>query len=51
MLQRIRLGYEYMNEGKLEEEVELDETFVGGKNKNRYWGQKSKKLSRTKLQR
>jgi len=28
---------------KLTSEVELDETFVGGKNKNRHWNQKAKK--------
>lgn len=42
MLQRIRLCYEHMNDGKLKGEVELDETFVGGKNKNRHWDKKVK---------
>ena len=43
MLQRIRLCYECLEEKeKLDGEVELDETFVGDKNKNRHWDKKVK---------
>lgn len=34
---RIRTAYQLDSQDKLTGEVELDETFVGGKNKNRHW--------------
>lgn len=41
MLQRIRACYpQPEEEPQLEGKVELDETFVGGKNKNRHWDKK-----------
>lgn len=40
MLQRIRSCYSQPEETKLEGVVEIDETFVGGKNKNRHWDKK-----------
>lgn len=40
MLQRIRNCYGMENEGELNGEVEVDETYVGGKNKNRHAGKK-----------
>ena len=42
VLQRIRVCLICKNEGKLQNEVEADETFVGGKNKNRHWDKKVK---------
>jgi transposase-like protein len=36
MLSRIRLGLQSEDGGKLSGEVEVDETFIGGKNKNRH---------------
>jgi hypothetical protein len=36
MLQRIRKCFGCENDGELNNEVEIDETFVGGKNKNRH---------------
>ena len=42
VLQRIRVCLICKNEGKLQNEVEADETFVGGKNKNRRWDKKVK---------
>ncbi|MDR2920524.1 MAG: IS1595 family transposase [Tannerella sp.] len=42
MLQRIRVYLICMNKGVLKEEVEADETFVGGKNKNRHKDKKVK---------
>ena len=42
VLQRIRICLICKNEGKLQNEVEADETFVGGKNKNRRWDKKVK---------
>lgn len=36
MLQRIRECFFFENKSKLDGDVELDETFVGGKNKNRH---------------
>ncbi|MDR2956017.1 MAG: IS1595 family transposase, partial [Prevotella sp.] len=42
MLQRIRNTLIFKNQGKVKGEVELDETFVGGKNKNRHWDKKVK---------
>lgn len=43
VLHRIRICLICKNEGKLSNEVEADETFVGGKNKNRHWSKKVKK--------
>lgn len=42
MLQRIRFCLICKNESKLQNEVEADETFVGGKNKNRHKDKKVK---------
>lgn len=42
MLHRIRKGLEGANEIKLEGTIEIDETFVGGKNKNRHRDKKVK---------
>lgn len=42
LLQRIRFCLECKNNGKLDIEVEADETFVGGKNKNRHPDKKVK---------
>lgn len=42
MLQKIRKCFGSENEGELEDEVEADETFVGGKNKNRHKDKKVK---------
>lgn len=42
LLQRIRFCLECKNGGKLDIEVEADETFVGGKNKNRHPDKKVK---------
>lgn len=39
---RIRTAYQSNTSEKLSGEVELDETFVGGKNKNRHWNKKVK---------
>lgn len=43
LLQKIRTTFHVVHSEKLEGEVELDETFVGGKNKNRH---KNKKVKR-----
>lgn len=43
MLHRIRECFYSENQHKLDGEVELDETFVGGKNKNRHKNKKVKK--------
>ena len=43
VLQRIRICLICKNEGKLSNEVESDETFVGGKNKNRHRDKKVKR--------
>lgn len=43
MAHRIRTAYQSRLDTKLNGEVELDETFVGGKNKNRHWDKKVKK--------
>jgi transposase-like protein len=40
MLQRIRKCFGEGNTSKLDGVVEIDETFVGGKNKNRHWDKK-----------
>lgn len=42
MLQRIRNCFDVEIEEQLEGIIELDETFVGGKNKNRHWDKKVK---------
>ena len=42
MLQRIRNCFGIHNEGELNNEVEIDETYVGGKNKNRHADKKVK---------
>lgn len=43
LTQRIRETFTRRTSDKLTGEVELDETFVGGKNKNRHWNKKAKK--------
>ena len=43
MLHRIRLCFSFENDSELDNEVEVDETFVGGKNKNRHRDKKVKK--------
>ena len=43
MLHRIRQVFQQDANEKFYGEVELDETFVGGKNKNRHWNKKAKK--------
>lgn len=40
MLQRIRNCFGIENDGELQNEVEIDETYVGGKNKNRHESKK-----------
>lgn len=42
MIQRIRKCFGYENEGELSGITEIDETFVGGLNKNRHWDKKVK---------
>lgn len=42
MTQRIRQSFKQNPNEKFDGEVELDETFVGGKNKNRHWNKKVK---------
>lgn len=43
MLNKLRESMDMLNDGKLEGDVELDETFVGGKNKNRHKDKKVEK--------
>lgn len=43
MLTKIRSNMGFYNNHKLSGEVEVDETFVGGKNKNRHWDKKVEK--------
>lgn len=43
MLHRIRKCFSLEAEQSLEGTVEIDETFVGGKNKNRHWDKKVEK--------
>ena len=43
MLHRIRLCFSFENDSELDNEVEVDETFVGGKNKNRHRDKKVEK--------
>ena len=43
LLQKIRTTFHAVHREKLEGEVELDETFVGGKNKNRHRNKKAKR--------
>lgn len=43
MLHKLRKCMDVLNGGKLENEVEIDETFVGGKNKNRHKDKKVEK--------
>ncbi|SUB96138.1 Transposase and inactivated derivatives [Prevotella intermedia] len=43
LTQRIRETFTKRISDKLTGEVEFDETFVGGKNKNRHWNKKAKK--------
>lgn len=40
MLQRIRLCLSVENDSELNNVVEVDETFIGGKNRNRHWDKK-----------
>lgn len=42
ILQKIRHCFGYMFKDKLKGVIECDETFVGGKNKNRHWDKKAK---------
>ena len=42
MGQRIRECFNIVMKAKLSDEIELDETFVGGKNKNCHWDTKVK---------
>lgn len=42
MLQKIRCQMYLVNESTLQGKVEADETYIGGKNKNRHWNKKVK---------
>lgn len=46
MLQRIRKCCEFENQSILDNEVEMDETYVGGKNKKSSCKQKNQRMSR-----
>jgi hypothetical protein len=46
MLQRIRNCFKIENCNELDNDVEADETFIGGKNKNRHADKKSDGLPR-----
>lgn len=43
MLQRIRQSFKQDSKEKFDGEVEVDELYVGGKNKNRHYNKKVKK--------
>lgn len=42
MLQRIRQAFKQDSNGKFDGEVEVDESYVGGKNKNRHYKKNAK---------
>src|SRR5216684_2554159 len=47
MLHRIRLAMQALNGGKLVGEVEVDETFIGGKARNMHAGKRAQKITGT----